>query len=258
MKKQVVIIGIIALLVSVGLSGCTQNTSTNNNNENSNINYITVSELQLHSPRYIGNTTTVKAIFEQKLKYYYDENDIDYFVISDKISWQMTESSYIGIEIPDGVNTSLLMLGETYYVTGIPGYGDFIAFNKSGNVPRSGLFMSVESIDLYYNFDSNTTPTIKQIGEHPPSFFFRTITVKGQETSRLSQITSGTVKYTMDIDLSHVDYSTLIPNAEYYYTGVVRRLSPYRYIPAYNNAYWNGIPQHLNGISFVVEKIEPA
>lgn len=36
MKKQFVIIGIIALLVCVGLSGCTQQTSSNNQSSNNN------------------------------------------------------------------------------------------------------------------------------------------------------------------------------------------------------------------------------
>jgi hypothetical protein len=49
MKKQLVIIGIVALLICVGLSGCT------NNND-----IVTITELKLHPDSYINkNITTI-------------------------------------------------------------------------------------------------------------------------------------------------------------------------------------------------------
>jgi len=53
MRKQLVIIGIIALLVCVGLSGCQQ---TKNNS-----NVISLQELSEHLPRYVGKNITIEG-----------------------------------------------------------------------------------------------------------------------------------------------------------------------------------------------------
>ena len=60
MKKQLVIIGIVAILVTVGLSGC------NGNNPLSN-NPVTISEVMLHPERYTNKIITINGLYIQQL-----------------------------------------------------------------------------------------------------------------------------------------------------------------------------------------------
>jgi uncharacterized membrane protein len=59
MNKQLVIIGIIALLITVGSSGCNE-LSDNANNQN----LISFDELSNHLPKYIGKNVTIEGYVE--------------------------------------------------------------------------------------------------------------------------------------------------------------------------------------------------
>ena len=62
MKKQIFIVGIIVLLVTVGLSGCEQKSNTENSNgENSNLKVTTISDLRKSPNEYINQTVTIQG-----------------------------------------------------------------------------------------------------------------------------------------------------------------------------------------------------
>jgi len=116
------------------------------------MNYISVDEFELHPNRYLGNSTTIKAVFDALYPQSASDRheDINYYVLTDiPLGWY-NNRNVIGIEIPKGVNSSLLMLGETYYFTGIPGYGNYTALDNNNGQPNLGLFLRVSSINLFY------------------------------------------------------------------------------------------------------------
>jgi hypothetical protein len=275
-KKQVILIGIVALLVCIGFSGCIQttqksnnNSSTNNslinnNNQSSNINYIKISELKMHPTQYYGKTITIKAIFE-----FYEDchnpHPINYFVISDT-DVNCTDNG-IGLEIPNEVNTSLLMLGETYYFTGYLSNGNHTGFDFYTEKPVTGLYFRVSSIELFVKSESNT-PTLKEIGNNPPSYFFKTITIKGQISKDLSQIeykisipNCSSYKYTININTQNVDSSVLKPGQEYYFTGIITLNNRFNPIPCYKNTnWWTLCPssdKNIYGLTFISSEIKP-
>jgi hypothetical protein len=274
MKKQIIIIGIISTLVCISFSGCTQTNNnkslTNDDNQIPNINYPTVSELKLHPNRYLGNAITLKAIFE-RLEYYPDmTHTISYYVISDAEVGMFDDNkgNNIGLEIPDEVNSSLLMLGETYYFTGVLGYGNYTGidnyYTSLKETQLAGLFFRVSSVDLYYVSESNT-PTLYDIGSHPPSYLFKIITTKGRISSDLSKIEydniNGLRPYTIKINKQNMDASILIPGGEYYFTGIVHLDIRFGRVPHYRNTNWWNTPMdndgYIVGTSFVVSEIEP-
>ncbi len=59
MKKQLIIVGIIVILLTVGLSGCNEQ---NNNTYNQNL--ISFDELSNHLPKYIGKNVTIEGYVE--------------------------------------------------------------------------------------------------------------------------------------------------------------------------------------------------
>lgn len=58
MRKQLIIIGIIVLLVSVGLSGCNKQT---NNNSGGDVEETTVDNIKNHVNNYIGKTVAIRG-----------------------------------------------------------------------------------------------------------------------------------------------------------------------------------------------------
>lgn len=263
LKSIVVLIGISAILILIAgsLSGCIHNPPSNNDNGDTNkVEYITVSELKLHPNQYLGNNTTLKAIFEGRNDY---DKEVYYHVLSDEALDY--EAKWIGIEIPDNVNTDLLMLGETYYFTGIPGYGDYTAYDDEMGEPNSGLYLKVSSIDLVYT-DNSKIVILKHVGDHPPSYLGKSITVKAKAVSGLKQITytdkEGDCSWcyyttTLNINTTNVDTSLLIPEGEYYFTGVLKIEGLHPYIPSYTSYYWDQIyTRKLTDMELVIEKIE--
>ncbi len=95
MKKQLVILGIIALFVSIGLSGCT------NNKDNKDI--VTITELKLHPDSYVNKTITTIGKWSNKTAYplvqIFNESgafilahlpDSDTFILTDKTEYYWT------------------------------------------------------------------------------------------------------------------------------------------------------------------------
>jgi len=259
-KKKYLIFGfIIVLILIIGInSGCIHNPPKDESDSSSNVSYVTINELNLHPNRYLGENLTAKAIFEGK-----NDNDrkIFYHVICDVPMGYNTE--WVGIEIPDNVDSSLLMLGEEYYFIGIPGYGNYTAYDDEEGEPLSGLYIRIKSIDLVHK-DNSDNPTLKQISDHPPRYLNRTITVKATIENSLNKITDkekiGRYTYTISINVNttNADISMLIPGGEYYFTGFLQLEGLHPYIPSYVYPYWDyQYNRDIKEITFVIEKIEP-
>lgn len=104
MKKQVVIIGIVALLISIGLSGCTEQTS---NGQSSQI--TSIGTINAHANNYINNTVKVKAT-------YIGGGGAAYYMIIDSSSMYVIESTNV-------VKPTPVVSGSIYKFTGIVRYG---------------------------------------------------------------------------------------------------------------------------------------
>ena len=76
MKKQLLIIGILALLVTIGLSGCNEQTSQ----------VTSIGTINAHANNYINKTVTVKAT-------YYGGGGAAYYMIMDSSTMYAIEST---------------------------------------------------------------------------------------------------------------------------------------------------------------------
>lgn len=117
MKKQLVIIGIVAILVCVGLSGC-------NGNSNGNI-YTSTGNIRNHPNSYINQTVVLKGqYFGEKALYFIDSG------------------GSFPITIPSNVQKPTPFVNNGIYVfTGIVRYGTI------PNSSTSGLYLEVTKIE---------------------------------------------------------------------------------------------------------------
>jgi len=105
MKKQLMIVGIIVLLISVGLSGCTDNTGSKE---------LSYNELRDHIGKYIDTEITVKGYVSQV----FSESGRQvgaFFHESNPVEYPQAALSYIYLFLPG--NTTLYT--GLYKVTGI-------------------------------------------------------------------------------------------------------------------------------------------
>lgn len=102
MKKQLVVIGIVAMLVCVGLSGC-QNTGKN---------IVSIGELNANPEKYINKTVTVRG-----------------FIVVNIIEDTSNLNSII-FKYSDNFSEMNKVNSGEFYFTGIFKYGDFQFYGK--------------------------------------------------------------------------------------------------------------------------------
>lgn len=102
MKQQLIMIGIITILVSIGLSGCTGNNLLPTSE-------ISISELKLYPEKYVNETVKIKGIYA-KQNIYNDYPNYYEFIIDNNTDTLFLDFSKI--------TKPAMQQGNYYYFTG--------------------------------------------------------------------------------------------------------------------------------------------